>query len=290
MLHIYGPGGVGGLLAGVLAKNGQDVAIVATPRTADVINTDGLVIRSQKYGNFTVKVRAVTKPARGAQVLLTTKSYTLPEIARIVKSANPSEVGALFNGFTHAKAVHDLTDNDTWSGSIRTISSRVAPGVIEQTSKFVRLELPDSAMDGEISRALLEGGLDVSFGGTEEQVLWRKLRSQSLMALLTAATNLPIGSAMGRNQKVTCHAVDEMARIATFMGLPTSHNDIMQGLLMSDPEATSSMARDVADGKHCELKELGSDVVAAASRAGIPVPALATLVSAVEDRINRTSK
>ncbi|OCA94583.1 ketopantoate reductase family protein [Actinobaculum suis] len=286
MLHIYGPGGVGGLIAGVLAKNGQDVVVVATPRTADAINNDGLVIRSKKYGNFSVRIKAVTKPARGAQILLTTKAYALENIAKTVKAANPSELGSLFNGFAFARRVHDLTEHESWCGSIRVFSSRTAPGVIEHTSKFMRIELPDSAMDGEISRVLLEGGLDVGFGGTEEQVLWRKFRSQSLLALLTAATNLPIGAALQRHPDLVKNAADELARLSTLMGLRTSRSDVIQALTAMDPDATSSLARDVAAGKPTsELKELGTDILELASRNGIPTPALAVLVSAVEDRV-----
>ena len=45
-IAVLGPGGVGGLLAGVLERDGQGVAVVATDTTAATIAARGLRVRS----------------------------------------------------------------------------------------------------------------------------------------------------------------------------------------------------------------------------------------------------
>ncbi|MFE1523479.1 ketopantoate reductase family protein [Schaalia turicensis] len=285
MLNIYGPGGIGGLIAGVLAHNGQKVAVVATERTADAINRNGIVIKSKRFGNFTAQVPALTSPARGSEILLCTKAYTLPSIEKSIRSARPKEVGALFNGFDHARAIHTLTEGESWSGSVYTISERTAPGVIEHTSQFLKVEMPDTAMDGEIARVLLNGGIDVFFRGTENQVLWRKLRNQCAMALLTGATGLPIGRAMERAPELTEAMCTELARIATMEKVPTRPVEIHAWLRRLAPDAHSSLSRDLRDGNRTEIHSLGTAVLEEAARLGVPAPAITAALSAIDDRL-----
>jgi 2-dehydropantoate 2-reductase len=56
---VLGPGGVGGLLAGVLDRAGTDVVVVARESTATVIAQDGLRIQSVTFGDFVAHPRAL---------------------------------------------------------------------------------------------------------------------------------------------------------------------------------------------------------------------------------------
>ncbi|MDY5129390.1 2-dehydropantoate 2-reductase N-terminal domain-containing protein [Actinotignum urinale] len=285
MLNIYGPGGIGGLIAGVLAKNGQKVAVVATNQTAKIINEQGITIDSKKFGKFTVEVQALTSPQRGSDILVTTKSYALPAIEKSIRSARPKELCALFNGFDHARHIHSLNEAESWSGAAYGISERVSPGVIHHTSNFFKVELPDMAMDGEISRVLLNGGIDVFFRGTEQQVLWRKLRNQCAMALLTTATGRPIGRALDQSPKLAQALCKELAHIATLENVPTRPAEIYSFLTKLPPDSTSSLARDAHEGNRTELHALGSAVLEEACRLGVPTPALSAAVAAAEENI-----
>ena len=63
---ILGPGGVGGLLAGVLERSGNEVTVVATESTAELIARQGIRISSVTFGDFVSRPEAVAQ-ARGAR-------------------------------------------------------------------------------------------------------------------------------------------------------------------------------------------------------------------------------
>jgi len=55
---VLGPGGVGGLVAGVLYRDGVAVEVIAQESTADLIAERGLSVRSEMFGEFLARVPA----------------------------------------------------------------------------------------------------------------------------------------------------------------------------------------------------------------------------------------
>src|SRR5205085_12634280 len=84
------------------------------------------------------------------------------------------------------------------AGTIRVESDRSAPGVIVQTSPFLRVEL---ASDDPALMAALEtlaatldrAGIPALVGPSEAQVLWSKLVRLCALACTTSAADAPIG-------------------------------------------------------------------------------------------------
>jgi 2-dehydropantoate 2-reductase len=54
---ILGPGGVGGLLAALLSRAGHRVICLAGEETADTLRTNGIQVRSARFGDFTRRSR-----------------------------------------------------------------------------------------------------------------------------------------------------------------------------------------------------------------------------------------
>ena len=63
-IAILGPGGVGGLLAGVLERSGNEVTVVATESTAALIDERGISITSVTFGDFVAAPAAVARLER----------------------------------------------------------------------------------------------------------------------------------------------------------------------------------------------------------------------------------
>ena len=57
-IAVLGPGGVGGLIAGLLARSGAEVVVIAREPTAEVIAERGLKVQSVMFGEVDVRVRA----------------------------------------------------------------------------------------------------------------------------------------------------------------------------------------------------------------------------------------
>jgi 2-dehydropantoate 2-reductase len=60
-IAVLGPGGVGGLLAGLLDRAGTEVVVVARTSTATVIAEHGVRVDSVSFGEFIAHPRAVAR-------------------------------------------------------------------------------------------------------------------------------------------------------------------------------------------------------------------------------------
>jgi ketopantoate reductase len=79
---VLGPGGVGGLLAVLLARQGHDVVCLARTGTADHIDRNGLELISDRYGEVTARVRGAERLDEPVDVcLVTTKATQLATLA-----------------------------------------------------------------------------------------------------------------------------------------------------------------------------------------------------------------
>jgi 2-dehydropantoate 2-reductase len=58
---VLGAGGIGGLLAALLARDGDKVACVAPPATAAHLHQHGIEVRSGRFGGFRAPVGATTR-------------------------------------------------------------------------------------------------------------------------------------------------------------------------------------------------------------------------------------
>src|SRR6476659_11108140 len=127
---ILGPGGVGGLLAAVVPN-----ALVVSRQPLTEIH-----LRSRVLGDRTQTVRSVPTLEEPTDVLfIATKATGLHEAIERIETP-PTTVVPLLNGFEHVAYLRERFP-DVVAASIRVEETRTAPGVIEQTSPFLRIEL-----------------------------------------------------------------------------------------------------------------------------------------------------
>lgn len=281
VLSIVGPGGVGGVLAAVAQRAGEDVEVVATPQTARVLNERGLHLKSRQFGEFHTDIVARTEPSANSLIIVAVKSYSIPEIADVVRDSKPKEVLALCNGLAHAEAIHALGAPRATSGSIRIVSERIESGRYLHHSQFTIIGMAEAARDWGITAILDRIGIATNIGGTERQVLWNKLRFLAPMALLTASKATTLGPAREGSEDLLA----EIAAIATAEGVETTPGDIADNLARIDGNFDSSLGRDVTAGNRTELDALGTDLIRIARTHGIATPALEEAVATIERRL-----
>src|SRR6478735_7406337 len=127
---VLGPGGVGGLLAAALPN-----ALVVSREPLTEID-----LRSRLLGARTTAVRSTRRLAEPVDVLfIATKATGLTQAIERIDTP-PATVVPLLNGFEHVAFLRKRFD-DVVAATIRVESTRVAPGVIEQTSPFLGIEL-----------------------------------------------------------------------------------------------------------------------------------------------------
>ncbi|HHW82562.1 MAG TPA: ketopantoate reductase family protein [Actinomycetales bacterium] len=286
MISIVGPGGVGGLLAALLIRSGQEVTVVARPATAERIGQEGLRVESAQFGTFSVNPTVALVPVGGAPAIITVKQYGLADVIPDLGVAQPVEVLSLLNGVVHAPLVHTVFNQSAAAnGSINVVVERREDGVIHHPVDFCIVNVASGAADFTLVRALRDAGVEVVAEGTEHEVLWKKLRFLAPMALLTSWADAPIGEALAREPDFARGLVDEVAAIATAEGLRTSTDRLLDSLAAVPAGSMSSLSLDVRRGGPTELTALGDDLIYRAGNHSIATPNLECAVNAIGARL-----
>ena len=177
---VLGPGGIGGLLAALLARRGDRVTCLAPPATAAHLAEHGLELRSPTLGDAKVAVEAATRLDQPVDVVFVTVKATQLEAA---VEAVPAEVlsGGLvvpfLNGIDHMAWLRErYPAGQVVAGTTRIESTRVGPGLIEHASPFAVVELavadPSRREQVEALGARLAAtGLDVTIRDDEAATL-----------------------------------------------------------------------------------------------------------------------
>ncbi|GAA1632639.1 ketopantoate reductase family protein [Georgenia ruanii] len=283
MITVVGPGAVGGLLAALLHRAGEDVVAVARPATAQRIAAEGLQVRSDAFGTWTAHVPATTAVPAGSAVVLAVKAYALDDVLPGIVAARPRAVLALLNGTAHARALHAAGLEDVACASIQVEAAREQEAIVHRGGYCI-VTVPDAAAGGAVPEALARAGVTVRTGGSENEVLWRKYSFLAPTALLTSWTDLPIGPALERDPAVTAGVVEEVAAVATAEGLTLEPERLMAALRKLPGTLESSLQHDVRRGGASELEALGGNLLALAAEHAIPAPSLERVVGDLRGR------
>jgi 2-dehydropantoate 2-reductase len=291
-IALLGPGGVGGFVAAALARSGEDVTVVAREPTARRIAQHGIAVQSVVLGDFDVRVNTCSRLQTRSNVLLvSTKATGLPDALERIVSV-PDLVVPLLNGIEHMALLRERFGSArVAAGVIRIDSGRPEPARIVQRSPSARIELaadeeklsaPLRSLAGVLERA----GLPARLRESEVQILWSKLVRLAALACTTAASGRPLGFIRSdpawRAALEGC--VRETAAVAAAEGASIDVAGHLAELDQAHPDLRSSLARDVAAGRECELDALAGAVLRAGERHGLACPTVARLSARIAAR------
>lgn len=278
---VLGPGGVGGLIGGLLARDGHRVICLAGEETAAVLRRDGLHVVSGRYGDFTARVEAATELREPVDLALVTVKQTSLEAAldRIPPQAlGDGIVVPLLNGLDHlAELRRRYPEDQVVAGTIRVEATRTEPGRIAHTSPFAALELA-APLDG-IAAHLRHAGLEVTLRTDETAMLWDKLSFLAPFALLTTRYRSAIGEIRDSRRTELLAVLGEISAVARAAGAPVVADNILAFFDRAHEAMKSSMLRDAEAGRPLELDAIGGSVLRAAAAHGVEVPVTARLVA-----------
>jgi 2-dehydropantoate 2-reductase len=294
-IAILGPGGVGGFLAAALARAGgaATVSLVAREDTADaIVRAGGLRVRSVRLGDFSARPAVVPSLAGEVGALVVaTKAVGLEDALERVAGLAPRIVLPLLNGLDHLDLLRERYGARAVAGSIRIESTRVAPGEIEQTSPFLRIDMasadPDMRAPMDDLAALLDhAGVPARILDSEAQAMWGKLVRLNALACTTSAWDLPLGAIRSEPDKRAAleACVREGAAVARAEGASVAPADTMAELDDAHAELRTSMQRDIAAGREPELDAIAGSVLRAAARHGLACPEIERLASIAATR------
>ena len=287
---ILGPGGVGGFLAGALARAGEDVLVVAREPTAELISRDGLEVRSVRLGDFSATLTATAELTIAIEVLIVAVKATalMGSLERV--QIPPRLVVPLLNGLDHMEILRQRFDPTTVAGGVIRIESDCPePGRILQTSPFLRVDLAaeDPVLRDhlrDLAGAHERAEVPVTVGSSEAQILWGKLVRLNPLALTTSTYDVPIGVIRSEHRAELEACIQEAAAAANADGAQIDPADPLAELDDAHAELGSSMQRDIAAGRQPELDAIAGSVLRSAARHGLECPTIARLTVAVAKR------
>jgi 2-dehydropantoate 2-reductase len=288
---VLGPGGIGGLLAGLLSRAGHRVICLAGDETAAALRTSGIRVRSGLFGDFTAEVEADTELRTRVDACLVAVKHTALEAA--LDRVPPAALGdallvPFLNGVEHPAALRARYGGEAVAPAvIRTESTRVAPGEIVHGSPLAEVDLTGDKVAKDrlnvLAAALGAAGPATRVLPDETAALWAKMVFLAPLALLTTRYALPLGEIRTRHREELTALVEETAAVSRASGAPT---DPAQALARYDafpPQTKSSMQRDAEAGRPLELDAIGGALLRAADRHGVPVPVATRLVGELRD-------
>jgi 2-dehydropantoate 2-reductase len=292
-IAVLGPGGVGGLLAGVLQRSGEDVTVVAHEATAETISRLGVRVDSVTFGQFTAHPRALTRLTEPVDaLLLATKAGGLPGALERIAVA-PSLVLPLLNGLDHMFLLRERFDpSSVIAASIRVEADRPEPGVVVHTSPFLLLSMASAYPETQpliarTAQALSAAEVPVKVGDSEPEVLWSKLVRLNALACTTSAYDKLLGEIRDtpalRADLLGC--IEEACAAAKAEGaLQVDPARAVDELERAHATLGSSMQRDIAAGRTPELDAIPGSVMRAAARHGLSAPTIQRLATVIAER------
>jgi len=288
---VLGPGGVGGLLAALLARHGADVVVVANAETASLIARDGLRVESMRFGDFQARVRATANLDEPVDaVLVTVKATHLAQALQRVPANTLGDgvVVPFLNGLDHVDYLRTVyPPANVVAATIAIETARVQPGVIRHTSPFASVQISGDR-GAPLAEDLKAVGFDVRVRDDELAMLWDKFAFLAPVALLTTDARANVGVVRTARRGDAEAMMHEVAAVAAAEGVSVDPDAQLKRLDSIPESMETSMQRDQAANRPLELDALGGALLRRAAKHHVTVPVTDRVVRDLEARTGQT--
>lgn len=285
---IYGAGGIGGCLAAFLAQGGKDVSLIARGAHLEAIQKNGLVLETG-HGTFAVPVRACEQEPvtdKPDVIFVCVKGYslegTLPTLKRL--SDGHTIVIPLLNIYgTGARLQPELSPALVTDGCIYIAAEIKAPGTVHMSGDIFRVVFGPRTPEEyrpeleEVARDLNDCGIEGILSQNIQRDALMKFSVVSPMAACGIYHDIQVGGmqAPGQPREDFKALVAEIGALAQAMGYPFPEDPVARNLAIQDaldPDASTSLKRDLDAGKPSEVDGLIFEVVRLGRKYHVPTP------------------
>lgn len=287
-IAIVGIGGVGGLMAALLVKAGEDVTVIARGDGLRAIQEHGISLESG-MGNLKVRPRLATdRPAEAGVmdlIIVATKAWQVEEAAHQIKPMIGPETVVLpvQNGLEAPDILSGVLGNEhVLVGTVGVTSYLAAPAQVVHRgdSISVRVGEQDSRKSPRVMRIvemMQAARMDCAIPTNSQAALWRKLVPLSAWSVVGSLTRVPMGVWRRFPGTVGLYRglMEESVAVATALGVTLPIGFVLanvEGIASFDPEFTTSMQRDVMAGKPSELECQVGVIVRKGKEAAVGTP------------------
>jgi len=287
-IAVVGAGGVGGYFGGLLATGGHHVSFISRGEHLRALKEHGLQIKSP-HGDIRISNTISTNdPKEVGQVdyiIIAVKNYHLEDVARQLSPliGPATTVVPLLNGVEAHEVLAKEIGRDKVVGGLCTIISMIeSPGVIRQTSQIRKivigeLDLSPAERVERIVKAWADVGVQANQSTNIFSEIWTKF---TFIASFGGVTSLSRANAGEINKfegtrKIFMEAMREVENVAVANGVKLEASAVESGVKVAqslEPTSTSSMQRDVAEGRPFELEAFSGKIVRLGNELSIETP------------------
>lgn len=286
-ITIVGAGGVGGYFGGRLALAGNDVTFIARGNHLEAILKDGLIVKSF-MGEFTIKPAKATANIDAVKnadlVIICTKAWQLKEIAQQIAPLIGIEtmILPLQNGVLATEELAEFIPKENIIGGLCRIFSKIeSPGTInhlgiDPTIIFAELNNDQTERTSWLKYTFESAGLTNIWAEDIQSEIWKKFLMICSSGLLAVTkTNYGELRSNPENRAMLEKLFSEVYNVAIAAGINLPDSIVAKTMKAIDtfpPESTSSLTRDVWEGKPSEIEYQNGTVVRLGEKYGIPTP------------------
>ena len=287
---VAGAGGCGGSIAAYMAKAGFDVTLIARGEHLEQIKENGLTMETPHLGIFTVSQLKAVKAEEYEQkpdvMFVCVKEYSLPEIMPFLKKhcgAHTIVIPILNIYGTGSRLQKELPDSLVTDGCIYIAAEKRTPGVIQQKGSIFRIVYGVREQEQlcreifEIAQDLQKSGIDARISDNIKRDAFQKYSYIAPMAAcgLYFDAKAEVFQQAGDEREFLTDCMAEISALAEAMKIPFLVDIVKTNLEILDalsPEASTSMQRDLWEGKASEMDGLVFEPVRMGRKYGVSMP------------------
>lgn len=284
---IFGVGAVGGYFGGRLVEAGEDVTFIARGEQLNALRTRGLRLDSIKGDAFLSPVTATDDPSEvGAVdvVLVAIKSWQVPAAAKVIQPlvGEDTIVLPLQNGVEAAAQLSEVVGSKNVCGGLaKIVAFLAAPGYIRHTGMdpyiaFGELDNRRSERTEKLLQTFKNAGIEAEIPPDIMAALWIKFLFVVSWGGIGAVTRAPIGviRTLPQTRRMLEKSMHEILTVARGHQINLPDDIVTVTLNFIDtlpPDNTTSMQRDIAEGRPSEIEAWNGAVVRLGGQAEVDV-------------------
>ncbi|MDA3927911.1 MAG: 2-dehydropantoate 2-reductase [Prolixibacteraceae bacterium] len=284
---VIGTGGVGGYFGGRLALSGNNVSFIARGEHLKAIQAKGLKIKSA-FGDFSIYPAQVSSSYNAIKnadlVMVASKAGQVKEIAEIIAPliGDGTMVMPMQNGVLAAKELADFISSKQIIGGLCRVFSKIeSPGVIshmgsDPTIIFGELNHEKTERSAWLKYTFDSAGITNIWSENIEVELWKKFLMISSSALLAVSkTNYGELRSLPETRQLLEELYTEIYEVGRAEGVDLPENIVEKTMKAVDnfpADSTSSLTRDIWEGKPSEIEYQNGTVVKLGEKYGVPTP------------------
>lgn len=290
-IAVVGAGGVGGFLAGMLGRVCPQLTLAVRGARKKALIKNGLTLHSEYKGEFTVHPQSVTElSSMGEQdyIFVCVKNYSLETVCQEMEHAvtENTVIVPVMNGVDPGDRIRALLGRGTVVDAlIYIVSFSNEDYTVTQQGDFANLRIGiqngnniEREKTAEVSAILKAADIDHQVSDDIQTEIWRKYILNCAYNVATAYYDNTIGELRNDPKKAAEYEAlaDEAFQVAKAKGVAVTPEHIGAIIHRFYEEladnATSSLQRDIREGRSAETETFSGYIVREGKRLGLDLP------------------